>query len=62
VRLAAQNQSNSEWQRNVSVSYERIGDVRRDEGDRNGALAAYEKALAIREHLAAKDPECRMAA
>ena len=38
------------------MSYERIGDVRIDEGDRKGALEAYEKALAIRERLAAKDP------
>ena len=37
------------------MSYLRIGGARRDEGDRKGALAAYEKALAIAERLAAQD-------
>ena len=39
----------------------KIGEVRLDEGDRKEALAAYEKALAIRKGLA-KDRQCQMAA
>jgi predicted negative regulator of RcsB-dependent stress response len=38
------------------VRYERIGDVRGVEGDRKGAREAHQKALAIRERLAAQDP------
>ena len=38
------------------MSYDEIGEVRLDEGNRKEALAAYEKALAIRKGLAAKDP------
>jgi tetratricopeptide (TPR) repeat protein len=38
------------------MSYNNIGDVRWDEGDCKGALAVYEKALAIAERLAAQDP------
>jgi hypothetical protein len=39
------------------VSHHKIGDVRRNQGDLAGALAAYEAALAIREELAASDPD-----
>ena len=37
-KLAATDPSNVEWQRDVSVSLERVGDVRRAAGDRAGAL------------------------
>ena len=55
-RLAAQDPGNTEWQRDVSVSYNKIGDVRLEGGDRKGALEIYQKALAIAERLAAQDP------
>jgi tetratricopeptide (TPR) repeat protein len=55
-KLAAQDRSNSEWQRDLSVSFERIGDVQSVRGDLNGALKAYQDGLAIREKLAAQDP------
>ena len=55
-RLAAQDPGNTEWQRDVSVSYNKIGDVRLEGGDRKGTLEAYEKALVIAERLAAKEP------
>ncbi|MBU0609305.1 MAG: DUF4062 domain-containing protein, partial [Armatimonadetes bacterium] len=47
---------NTAWQRELSVSHERLGDVRVAKGDLRGALAAYKAALAIGERLAAADP------
>ena len=43
-------------QRDISVSLDKIGDVKRSQGDREGALAAYEESLDIARHLAAVDP------
>jgi len=40
----------------VSLSLERVGDMRRAAGDPAGALAAYEENLAIARKLAAADP------
>jgi hypothetical protein len=40
----------------VSVSLDRVGDVRLAAGDRAGALTAYEVSLAIRRKPAAADP------
>jgi tetratricopeptide (TPR) repeat protein len=54
--LAAKDPGNTGWQRDLSVSHTKIGDVLLAEGDRSGALAAYRKDLAIAEALAAKDP------
>ena len=45
-----------EAQRDLSVSLDRIGDVKLQAGDRAGALAAYEESLAIRRKLAEADP------
>ncbi|HZL67005.1 MAG TPA: toll/interleukin-1 receptor domain-containing protein [Candidatus Limnocylindrales bacterium] len=53
-RLVADT-ANTEWQRDLSVSHDRIGDVLVAQGDGPGALAAYRKSLAIREVLAARD-------
>ncbi len=39
-RLAEADPSNASWQRDLSVSQEKIGDVLRDQGDLAGALAA----------------------
>ncbi len=44
------------WQRDLSVSHEKIGDVLVAQGDGAGALQAYRASLAIRETLAARDP------
>jgi hypothetical protein len=41
------------WQRDVSGSLTKLGDVRLAAGDRAGALLAYEGSLAIRRELAA---------
>ena len=62
-KLAAADPGNAEWQRDLSVSLDRVGDVRLAAGDRAGALAAYEESLAIMRKLAAADPgNARLAA
>ena len=55
-KLAAQDPSNTEWQRDLSVSFDRIGDVQSARGNLDAALKAYQDSLAIREKLAAQDP------
>jgi len=55
-RLAETDPGNTGWQRDVSVSLERIGDVRRRTGDVAGAEEAYEESLAISRRLASTDP------
>ena len=55
-RLAASDPSNAGWQRDLSVSQEKIGDVLRAQGDLAGGLRAYRESLAVRERLAASDP------
>ena len=56
ARLAASDPANTAWQRDLSVSHNRIGDMLRDQGDGAGALAAYQQAMAIRARIAAADP------
>jgi tetratricopeptide (TPR) repeat protein len=51
--LAAQDPDNSQWQRDLSINYEKIGDVQRR--DSSTALGFYKKSLEIREKLAARD-------
>ena len=55
-KLAAQDPGNAEAQRDVSVSLERLGDVKLQGGEQAGALAAYQESLDIRRKLAAQDP------
>ena len=45
-----------EWQRDLSVSQEKIGDVLRAQGNLSAALDAFKASLAIRERLATSDP------
>ena len=45
TRLAETDPHNAEWQRNLSISHGRIGDVGIAEGDLRGALDAYQKSL-----------------
>ena len=54
--LAASDPGNAGWQHDVSVSLDKVGDVRLAVGDRAGALSAYEESLAIMRKLAASDP------
>jgi tetratricopeptide (TPR) repeat protein len=55
-RLAQTKPDNSDWQRDLSVSYARVGDVQSTQGDRASALKSYRDSLAIREKLAKQDP------
>ena len=47
--------TNTQWQRDLSVSYERIGDLQNAEGKRPEALASYQAGLAIAKSLAELD-------
>src|SRR5271166_1669962 len=55
-RLAKADPGNADWQRDLSVSHNKIGDVRQAQGDLAGALASYQASLAIAERLAKADP------
>ena len=53
--LAKRDPANRQWQRDLSVSQDRIGNVRLSQGDGPGALAAFQADLAIAEGLAKRD-------
>lgn len=60
-RLSAEAKTDASLQRELAVGYEKIGDVQGQPrqanlGDPVGAAVSYKKALAIRESLAAADP------
>jgi hypothetical protein len=55
-RLAAADPGNAGWQRDLSVSHNKVGDVLRAQGDLAAALVRYRAGLAIRQRLAAADP------
>ena len=48
-KLAQADAANTEWQRDLSVSHDRIGDVKPAQGDLQAALDAYTAALGIRD-------------
>jgi tetratricopeptide (TPR) repeat protein len=54
-RLVAADATNTEWQRDLSVSHNRVGAVLQAQGDPAGALTEYRAGLAIAERLAAAD-------
>jgi tetratricopeptide (TPR) repeat protein len=56
AKLAAADPSNAQWQRDLSLSWERIGTVRQAQGDLTGAAQAYDDARTITAKLAAADP------
>ena len=45
-----------EWQRDLTVSHDRIGDMLAAQGEGAAALTAYRASLAIAERLAQQDP------
>jgi tetratricopeptide (TPR) repeat protein len=55
-KLAKQDPSNARWQRDLSLSYEDVGDVLKAQGNLDGALKSYRDDLAIAEKLAKQDP------
>jgi tetratricopeptide (TPR) repeat protein len=54
--LLAKKPGSTDYQRDISVSYERLADMQRAQGDLSGALQNYRKSLAIAETLARMDP------
>jgi tetratricopeptide (TPR) repeat protein len=48
--------ANAEWQRNLAISYESLGDAEKDGEEYGKAAEWYQKALTIAERLAAADP------
>ena len=54
--LAKSNPGDTGWQRDLSVSYQRIGDAQMAQNDLPGALESYREGLAIVEKLAKSDP------
>jgi tetratricopeptide (TPR) repeat protein len=55
-RLAGLEPDNREWQHNLGMCLERIGNTKTAQGDLAGALADYGQSLATAERLAAADP------
>src|SRR5512147_2918064 len=55
-RLAGADPGNAGWQRDLSVSHNKIGDVLRAQGNLTAALESYQASLAIAERLAGADP------
>jgi lipoprotein NlpI len=55
-RLAKADPGNAQWQRDLSIAYERIGSVREAQGDLQAALASFQAELSITDRLAKADP------
>ena len=55
-RLAAADRSNTQWQRDLSISYNKIGDVLVAQGNLPEALKSFRDGLAIADRLAQADP------
>jgi tetratricopeptide (TPR) repeat protein len=56
-RLAQAEPDRADYQRDLSVSYERVGDLYRALGQGDSAREAYLKSLAIAERLAQAEPD-----
>ena len=56
TRLAAADPANTQWQRDLSVSHNKLGDVAIAAGDLAAARAAYQASLDIFSRLAAATP------
>ena len=55
-QLPAADPSNTDWQRDLCVSYSKLGDLQVAEGKLPDARKYYEDALAVAKQLAATDP------
>ena len=56
-RLVKLDPNNAGWQRGLSISHNKIGDMQVVQGDLAGALQSYRMGLAIAERLAKLDPD-----
>ena len=59
--LALADTSNVKAQRDISVSLDKVGDIKAAQGDAPGALRAFQRSLEIREALARADPSSAQA-
>ncbi len=55
-RLTASDPSNTQWQRDLSVSYNKLGDVAVAQGQLTEAARVYNEGLTVAKTLAASDP------
>jgi tetratricopeptide (TPR) repeat protein len=55
-QLAQSDPANAGWQRDLSVSYNKLADVLLSIGERDQAMENYQKSLGIAEQLAQSDP------
>jgi hypothetical protein len=55
-KLVASDPGNARWQRELSVSISKLGQVRLAGGDNAGALADYNESVTVARRLAAADP------
>jgi hypothetical protein len=55
-RLAKSDPGNAGWQRDLSVSFNNVGDVQQAQGNLPAALQSYRDGLTIRDQLAKTDP------
>jgi hypothetical protein len=56
ARLAVADPANAGWQRDLSISHNKVGDVAVAAGDLTAARAAYQASLDIAARLVAADP------
>jgi tetratricopeptide (TPR) repeat protein len=56
LRLTAADPSNTDWQRDLSISYNKLGDVAMAQGQLDAAAQAYRDSLEVRKKLTAADP------
>lgn len=56
LRRTGTGPRNTEWQRDLSVSHNKVGDIAVAAGELPTARSAYEASLAIRTRLAVLDP------
>ena len=56
-RLGQDDPSNAGWQRDLSVSHNKMGDARLAQSDLGSALQAYQASLTVRERLALANME-----
>jgi tetratricopeptide (TPR) repeat protein len=55
-KVAGLDSGNPDWQRSLSLSYERLGDALAEAGNHTASLASYRDRLVIAQKLAALDP------
>ncbi len=55
-RLTTIDSGNTEWQRDLSISYDKLGDVAKAQGQLETAVQAYRDSLEVAQKLAASDP------